>query len=174
VLLTIVNLSTLSHSSAQTTEICSVTRLPTAASELLRTKFPLWRAKQISDLEAYDRQFWTEEHPKECPGIAIGHFEGSEHLAYAMLLVPKNESTGGYKIVVLSELGSAFSAKLLEQGQSAQGLVISVAAPGQYADFEDTKQAKLTVDAIYVQWIEKAALLYYSSGGRYHQLQTSD
>ena len=164
----------LSYSSAQTKEICSLTRLPNAASELLKTEFPLWRAKQISDLEAYDRQLWIEEHPKECPGIAIGYFEGSEQLAYAVLLIPKKESIRGYKIVVLNELGSAFSAKVLEQGQSSEGLVISVAAPGQYSDFENTEAANLKADGIYVQWIEKAALLYYWSGGRYHKLQTSD
>jgi hypothetical protein len=174
-LLTIVSLFMLSYASAQTTEICSLTRLPSAASELLKTKFPLWRAKQISDLEAYDRQLWIEEHPKECPGIAIGHFESSEQLAYAVLLLPKKESTGGYKIVVLSELGSVYSAKILDQAQG-QGadMAISAAAPGQYSDFEDTKRAKVTVDGIYVEWIEKAAVLYYWSDGQYHKLQTSD
>src|SRR5579864_1819658 len=163
VLFTIVNLFMLSYASAQTTEICSLTRLPSAASELLKTKFPLWRAKQISDLDGYDRQLWLETHAKECPGIAVGHFESSENLSYAVLLVPKKESTGGYEIVVLSESGSVYSAKILDQaqGQGSDGMVISQARPGQYSDFENATQAKITLDGIYVEWIEKGAILYY-------------
>jgi hypothetical protein len=178
VLLTMVSLFILSYASAQTADMCSATRLPGAASELLKTKFPLWRAKQISDLEGYDRQLWLETHPKECPGIAIGHFESSDDLSYAALLVPKTKSSGGYKIVVLSmsQPGNAYSSKILEQGQGqgADGLVISVAAPGQYTDFENTEMAKLKVDGIYVEWIEKGAILYYWSAGQYHKLQTED
>jgi len=40
--------------------------------------------------------------------------------------------------------------------------------------FENTKLAKLRVDGIYVEWIEKAAILYDWSSGRYHKLQVSD
>jgi hypothetical protein len=176
VLLTIGSLFILSCASAQTADICSTTRLPTAASELLKTKFPLWRAKQISDLEGYDHQLWLETHAKECPGIAIGHFESSDDLSYAALLVPRAKASSGYKIVVLSASGSGntYSSKILEQGQGSEGLVISVAAPGQYSDFENTETAKPKVDGIYVQWIEKAATLYYWSSGQYHKLQTED
>jgi hypothetical protein len=129
-------------------------------------------------LEGDDRQLWLKAHPTDCPGIAVGHFESPDQLAYAVLLVPKTKSAGGYKIVVISspQSGSAYASKLLdqEQGQGSDGLVVSVAAPGQYSDFENTKSAKLRLDSIYVEWIEKAAILYYWSAGRYHKLQTSD
>ena len=94
------------------------------------------------------------------------------------MLVPKAKSSSGYKIVVLSAFapGNTYSSKILEQGQGegSNGLVISVAAPGQYSDFENTEMAKLKVDGIYVQWIEKPAILYYWSSGQYHKLQTED
>lgn len=89
-------------SSSSQTGVCSTTRLPSGASELLSEKFPLWRAKQISDLEEDDRQLWLKAHPKDCPGIAVGHFESPDQLAYAILLVPKAKSSSGDKIVVLS------------------------------------------------------------------------
>jgi hypothetical protein len=57
----------------------------------------------------------------------------------------KNSFVGGYRIVVLSS-----------------------------PHFENTKLAKLRVDGIYVEWIEKAAILYDWSSGRYHKLQVSD
>lgn len=164
--------------SGQTSRICSATTLPTAAGELLKAKFPLWRAKQISDLEGDDRQLWLKAHPKDCPSIAAGHFESSDQLAYAVLLVPKAKSSGGYKIVVLStpQSGNDYSLKVLdqEQGPGSDGLVISTAAPGRYSDFENTKSAKLRLDSIYVEWIEKGAILYYWSAGRYRKLQVSD
>jgi hypothetical protein len=176
VLLTIASLSMLSYSSAQTAEICSVSRLASAARKLLKTKFPLWQPKQISDLQEYDRQLWIKAHAKECPGIAIGHFESPTKLAYALLLVPERKSTGGYKIVVLNETDSVYSETTLDQesGQGSDGMVISTAAPGQYSDFENTEQTKIKRDGIYVEWIEKAAVLYYWSAGRYRKLQTSD
>jgi hypothetical protein len=79
-------------------------------------------------------------------------------------------------IVVLSAAGSpaAFSSKVLEQGQGPDGLVISVAAPGKYSDFEDTRPRKLKLDGINVQWIEKAAAIYYWSSGRYDKIEFSD
>jgi hypothetical protein len=179
--LTTVSLFILSHTSwlsGQTSETCSAATLPSATRELLNSKFPLWRAKQISDLGADDQQLWAKAHPKDCPGIAVGHFESSDQVAYAVLLVPKTKSSGGYKIVVLNarQSGSDYSLKILdqEQGPDSDGLVISVAAPGQYSDFDNMNLAKLRVDGIYVEWIEKAAILYYWSSGRYRTLQVSD
>ena len=96
----------------------------------------------------------------------------------SVLLVPKAKTSSGYKIVVLSTSGpgNAYTSRILEQGhgQGSDGLVISVATPGQYSDFENTEMAKLKVDGIYVQWIEKAAILYYWASGQYHKLQTED
>jgi hypothetical protein len=79
-------------------------------------------------------------------------------------------------VLSASGSGNAYSSKILdqEQGQGSDGLVISVAAPGQYSDFEDTKVTKVKVDGIYAEWIEKGAILYYWSAGRYQKLQVSD
>jgi len=115
---------------------------------------------------------------KECPGIAVGHFENAEGFSYAILLVPKSEPRGGYKIVVFTKgsTGAAYGWKLLDQakGQTYSGLVISKAPPGKYSDFENRKTVEIKLDGVYVEWMEKGARLYYWSGGRYRKLQVSD
>jgi hypothetical protein len=55
-----------------------------------------------------------------------------------------------------------------------QGMVISRVEPGKYTDFESTRSVRIKLDAINVEWLEKEALLYYWSEGRYQTLQTSD
>ncbi len=164
---------------AQGPESCAVEALPAPIGELLRDKFVRWRPKQMSDMEADDQQLWLKgPNPKDCPGIAIGHFESANSLSYAFLLVPKSEPSSGYKIVVISKGSTkdAYDWKLLDhaEGQTYSGLVISKAEPGKYSDWENTKSIQIKLDGIYVEWMEKGAQLYYWFGGRYHKLQTSD
>jgi hypothetical protein len=164
----------------QTHNTCRDKSLPADARSLIAKKFPDWRPKDVSDLSADDQQLWLKAHPKECPGVAFGHFEKPDSLAYGILLVPKSEVNGGYKIVVLSKVATAdaYSLRMLDhaEGQpySSSGLVISKAAPGAYSDFEETKSLRLKLDAVNVEWIEKGAVLYYWSQGRYRTVQTSD
>jgi hypothetical protein len=169
--------SAASPSKAADANDCSAA-LPAPVSELIASKFPDWRPKQLSDLESDDRELWLKAHPRECPGIAIGHFEIAHKVSYAALLVAKSEPTGGYKVVVFSKgpTGDAYAWKLLDHadGETYSGLVISKAEPGKYSDFERTKSVQTKLDGVYVEWIEKGADLYYWSAGRYHKLRVSD
>src|ERR1700730_7449412 len=88
---------------AQTQKPCDSENLPPAIGDLLRKDFPGWRQKQISDLQTDDQQLWIQAHGKACPGSIVGHFEKSDSDAYAVLLVPRSETSGGYKLVVFSE-----------------------------------------------------------------------
>ncbi len=154
--------------------------IPPGAQALIAGKFPGWRAKLLSDLGADDHQLWTKAHPRECPGIAAGHFEGHDSLAYATVLVPKSDAYRGYKIVVLSKSGASetYSVKILDHAEGPQSgaanLVISCLRPGTYPDFERIKSVRLKLDSINVEWIEAAAVVYYWSNGRYRTLQTAD
>ncbi|HVH87199.1 MAG TPA: hypothetical protein VM912_10775 [Terriglobales bacterium] len=153
--------------------------MPSAAKALLNAKYADWRPKDVSDLGADDKNLWMIAHPKECPGIAIGHFEESDRLSYAVLLLPKSEHQHGYKIVVLRKLpaGDVYNATLLDHANgeySSSGLVISKAPRGKYSDFADTASLRVKLDAVNVEWIEKAAVLYYWAKGKYHTIQTSD
>jgi hypothetical protein len=153
--------------------------LPTQARTLLAANFPRWRPKQLSDMDADDQQLWLNgPNGSQTPGISVGHFEAAGELSYAVLLVPKSDPSGGYKIVVFSkepEKGT-FMWKLLDHadGQAYSGLVISKAGPGKFSDLVDRKSVYLKLDGIYVEWMEKGAVLYYWSESRYQKLAVSD
>jgi len=151
--------------------------LPPAVQSYVEHQFPEWRAKALSDLEGYDRQLWQETHKKECPGIAVGHFEKAEQLSYALLLVPRSTAKSGYKFVVISSAPeNTYRSELLDHNdaEDASGMVISKAPPGKYSDFEQTKTVQLKLDSISLDWLEKSSVLYYWSDGHFLSIDTSD
>ncbi len=85
----------------------------------------------MSDLEADDMKLWLETHAKECHGIAVGHFEQPDRVAYETLLVPKSGHYGSYKIVVLSKVLDQYSLRLLDHADAENtnsddsGLIVS-------------------------------------------------
>ena len=158
---------------------CDESTLPASVRDLLKAKFSDWRPKQVSDMDADDQQVWlTAVHGKECPGIVVGRFESADELSYAVLLVPKSNPSGGHKVVVISKSApkSTYTWKLLDhaEGQTYSGLVISKAAPGKYSDLENNKSIQLKLDGIQVEWMEKGAVLYFWSEGRYRKIVVSD
>jgi hypothetical protein len=150
--------------------------LPADAKFVIEQRFPDWRPKLLSDLSGYDKTLWLEMHPKECPGIAVGHFEQSDRVGYAVLLVPKSSHTAGYKIVALSKASDEYAVRILDhaEGSTYSGLVISKESHGTYSEFGDTKSVRLKLDGVNVEWLEKSSVLYYWSHGQYRSIQTSD
>ncbi len=164
---------------AQTTMACDSTALPAAARDLLALKFSQWRPKVTSDLGADDQQLWlSATKGKACPGLVSGHFETSDAVSYALLLVPKSKTDAGYRVIVLRkrETDNSYDLKLVDHGdaQADNGIVISKVAPGKYSDWEDKKSIQLKLDGLLVEWMEKGAFLYYWSAGQYRHIQTSD
>ena len=149
--------------------------LPSQAILTLQQKFPDWRPKNLADLDGYDKKLWLEMHPKACPGIAVGHFEQSDHLAYAILLVPKRRAMSGYKVIVLSGQSDKFLVRLLDHANgSDSGLIISKEPHGTYSNFGDSQLVHRKLDAVNVEWLEKSSVLYYWSHGGYLSMPTSD
>jgi hypothetical protein len=59
-------------------------------------------------------------------------------------------------------------------GETYSGLVIWKAKPGTFSDLESRKKIQTKLDGVVVEWIEKAAVLYYWSDGHYQRLSISD
>jgi hypothetical protein len=174
-----VSLGSAPMSVAQASQPCDVAATPPEIGDLLKESFAQWRPKQVSDMEADEQKLWLMgPNGKACPGIVLGHFESQNSLSYAFLLVRRSDPNGGHKIVMFSkETGKDLYAwRLLDhaEGQTYSGLVISKAGPGKYEDWEGKKSIQIKLDALYVEWMEKGAQLYYWSAGRYHKLQVSD
>jgi hypothetical protein len=163
--------------SLQAQSTCGDAALPAQARLLIKKRFPGWRIKLPSDLVDFDKRAWTQEHPKGCPGIAVGHFEDGSQVAYGLLLIPKLAPAVGSKIVVVgqSEAAGDYSLRILAQDPgSDSGLVISRVKPGRYPGFDTTQSVRLKLDGLEVEWIEKSSVLYYWRNGEYRTLQTSD
>jgi len=159
---------------------CQGDILPSAAKSLLNKTFPAWRIKRPSDLVAYDLELWGKVHPKECPGIAVGHFESPNQTGYGLLLIQKTGAETGYKIVVLikSTTANCYSLRVLDhaegQAGTGSGLVISKVPSGKYSGFDSTQSIKVRLDAVEAEWLEKSSVLYFWKNGKYRTLQTSD
>jgi hypothetical protein len=81
------------------------------------------------------------------------------------------------KLVVFSKMptGEGYVLKLLDHASAAYaGLVIEMAPPAKYSDYEDARiSVTIKLDGFYEEWIEKGALLYYWSAGRYKTVRVS-
>lgn len=166
-------------SAAPRVTACDDSALPAPVRELVNAKFSEWRPKQVSDMETDDQQLWLAAgHDRECPGIAVGHFETADELSYAVLLVPKSNPSAGHRIIVVSKRApkGTYTWILLDhaEGQTYSGLVISKVTPGKYSDSEKNKSIQLKLDGIQVEWMEKGAVVYFWSEGRYSKIQVSD
>jgi hypothetical protein len=165
------------HTAPQMSPPCSGVVFPAPINELLKEKFAGWRPKQISDMDQDDQQLWLGAKPKECPGFAVGHYEKSNELSYAILLVPRSDPSGGYKVVVFDKKSSGeFHWSVVDHanGQTCSCLVISKVPPGRYSDFEGTRSVQVKLDSILVEWMEKGAVLFHRSEGRYERIRVSD
>src|SRR6266566_4932370 len=142
--------------SAAQSNSCEV--LPSDATAVLNQRFPVWRPKHLSDLSGYDKQLWLETHPRECPGIADGHFEQADQVAHAVLLVRKASHTASYKVVVLNKGSNGYAIRVLDHAESSadsdSGLVISKEKSGTYTGFDDSRSVHLNLDGVNVEWLE--------------------
>jgi hypothetical protein len=158
---------------------CDTAAMPAQVREMLRNKSAGWRPKQLSDMSVEDQKsLLASPSGKFCPGIAIGHFENSKDLSYAVLLFHKSESARGYKIVAFSKQadGDTYTSNLLDHSDSEpdSALVISKADPGKVSDLENGNSVRTKLDSVIVEWLGKGAVLYYWSTDHYQRLVVSD
>src|SRR5438445_12432863 len=82
---------------------CDISSLPQEIQTKLEKNYPDWQPERLENLYEDDRRFWTNAHPNDCPGIAIGHFESKTELSYGLLLISKpDRKRPGLRIVVFS------------------------------------------------------------------------
>jgi hypothetical protein len=81
--------------------LCSPNTLPLELQNRLRRDFAAWRIQEASNLRPRAKGRWGSQKPLECPGIALGRFEGTDK-AYAILLVPTDNPDSAYKLLVFT------------------------------------------------------------------------
>jgi hypothetical protein len=161
---------------------CDISTLPREIQTKLEKNYPDWQPEKLKNLYEDDRHFWTEAHPNDCPGIAIGHFESKTELSYALLLVSKpDRKQPGLRIIVFSRSAPSvpYVAHLIAKWDTGtfydgSDQVIATVPAGQYEEAEGARKVLIDLDGISYEVMEKGAVLYYWKSGRYHQLATSD
>ncbi len=167
----------LSANAEEVRDACAQIALPSGVQKALRTKFPGWKIESVSDLHPHYRDLWLKAHPSQCPGIAIGHFQNKAEFSYAVLLVPTDKNTHGYKLVVVSgDPQGRYEPKILESWRKplTSDVVINRVPPGEYSDPEDDQRVRLTLDSIHFEQMEVGGALFFWRGGRYRKLIVSD
>ena len=138
-------------------ELC-VDLLPEDARAALKTQFPEFYPQKVSDLSREYQQAWLKDHPQECPGIAVGHFQSSSKMSYAVLLVGSRGSLSGSKLVVMSETTKGWkAAKLTEK-------------PVEY-NYEAVAKLshKGALDRIQLKEFDGGSSVYSFAGERFHR-----
>jgi hypothetical protein len=81
--------------------LCAPTALPSELQIRLRQDFAKWKIQEDSNLRPRAKGRWGSQKPVECPGIAVGQFEGADN-SYAVLLVPADSPDTAYKLLVFT------------------------------------------------------------------------
>ncbi|HKS76390.1 MAG TPA: hypothetical protein VJQ82_24465 [Terriglobales bacterium] len=146
------------YASASSHDDLCVDLLPEDAQTVLKAQFPEFYPQKVSDLSREYQQAWLKDHPQECPGIAVGHFQSSSKTSYAVLLVGSRGSLSGSKLVVLSETPKGWkAAKLAEK-------------PVEY-NYEAVAKLsrKGAPDRIQLKEFDGGSSVYAWAGGRFHR-----
>ncbi len=169
-------LSVMAYAGQAPKDPCDDTVLPGSASKLISEKFTSWRVLRLSDLEITAQNSWLDsKEGKNCPGIAIGHFETKSDVSYAMLLIPREQKITGYRLVVVSKNQVSYSVRTLSKNNVATSpLVIYKVPPGKYSDADEHESVQLILDGLQMEHMERGAILFYWRSGRYRELIVSE
>ncbi len=167
---------------SKATNPCDPSVVPKEVQSRLDKDYPDWQVEKLENLDDDDRKLWTNAHPNDCPGIAIGHFESKTELSYALLLVSKpDRKRQGFRVVAFTPSGPSapYVSHLVTKWNdglyySASDEVIATVAPGHYKEAIGSKNVQTDLDAILCETLEKGAAVYYWKNGRYHELITSE
>ena len=138
-------------------ELC-VDLLPEDVRAALKTQFPDFYPQKVSDLSREYQQAWLKDHPQECPGIAVGHFQSPSKTSYAVLLVGSRGSLSGSKLVVVSKTPKGWKASKLAE---------------KSVEYNYEAVAKLShkgaIDRIQLKEFDGGTSVYSWMGGRFHR-----
>jgi hypothetical protein len=153
---------------------CAHPPLVEPVKKLLSLKYyQQWRPITVSDLPPPHQRMWRRSLNRfDCPGVAMGHFERKDELAYAFSLKPRDPQQTGWRLVVISKnrQGVYHDRVLGHTDERVPPYVIYVVPPEEYPDAFETESVTLRLDGIQVEQMEAGAVLLYWKDGRYHSL----
>lgn len=155
-------------------DFCANPPLVEPVKKLLTLKYYQdWRPIALSDLSKPHQRMWRRSLNRfDCPGIAMGHFERKDELAYAFSLTPRDPRQTGWRLVVISKnRQGVYRDRVLGQtDERVPPYVIYVVPPEEYTDAFETESVKLRLDGLQVEQMEAGAVLFYWKDGQYKSL----
>jgi hypothetical protein len=146
------------HAFARSHDELCVDVLPEDARAALQSQFAGFYPQKVSDLSTEYQQAWLKDHPQECPGIAVGHFQSASKMSYAVLLVGSRGSLSGSKLVALSQTAKGWKATKVEE---------------EPVEYHYQAVAKLprkgALDRIQLKEFDGGSSVYSWAGGRFHR-----
>lgn len=142
-------------------------------SILTRKYYQQWRPIALGDLPKPHQRMWRRSLNRfDCPGIAMGHFERRNELAYAFSLKPRDPRQTGWRLVVISRTGKGtYRDRVLGQtDERVPPYVIYSVPPEEYTDAFETESVRLRLDGLQVEQMESGAVLFYWKEGQYKSL----
>jgi hypothetical protein len=167
--LVLIGIATLAPAQAQS---CSYDALPTSVRALVEEKYPGWRLVQLSDLRSDDQTLWKKSHGRECPGLAVGHYENDSENSFAVTLFQRSPKLRQL-LAVITGLPMPKLHVLSQPQEVAYLSVVSKLPPGSYADAEG-KPLKVRRESISYEAIEAGAIMYYYRDGGYVPVQSNE
>jgi hypothetical protein len=167
-LLTAFPLSAQSHR-----HFCDDDQVPPEVLAAVQQQYPEWHFQLLTELSREYQQQWLKDHPEECPGFAVGHFQSATRTDFAMLLVRSRAAQSGSKLVVVSETpAKKWQVKALkEETTSYYYEAVSRVAPGKYKG-KNPGSVALTLDGFQLDTFDVGSTLYYWRNGKFQTLPT--
>jgi hypothetical protein len=103
--------------------VCKPEILPLDIRNQISTRFPSWRIQEPSDLNPLARGIWKDSAPSgDCPGIAVGQFDGGASSSYAVFLVSTNHPKTGKRFLIFRSTSGqpSHELKLVERDETAE------------------------------------------------------
>lgn len=168
----VVMLATCSIASAKAS--CGSTALPARVVSELTISYADWKVVGLEMLSPEEQAIWKDEHSRECPGFADGHFTGtSEEIAVNLV---KSSQGKLYQQVVLFHRASPsmHAITILAPMEVASISVVLKMEPGRYISSNSGKGISIRRDSIAVAALEKGTIQYYWNGKGFTSIITSE
>ena len=148
--------------------------LPDSLITRLANEYPGWKVVELPDFQADDQAILRRAHLEECPGVAMGRFDG-KHDAYAVTLWRRGDLPR-QMLVVLTPSSTRGVEKIEQISGPEEVATLSFVAqvpPGSVESVDGTKTS-IKYDGVKLETLEVGVLIYYFDGHRYHSVLVSE
>jgi hypothetical protein len=156
-------------------DACADVHIPAPIRSAIEGRFPSWQIVKVRDLRSDDQKLWLQAHKEECPGIAIGHFEGAAITSHAVTLFRSAPTLQQILLVVSPNPAGKPRVHILSKPQHVAFLSVVYKTPsGNYSEVEGGATINVRNEAVVHEGIEAGSVLFYFLNGKYRSLITSE